>query len=308
MWRDLSFIRENRSLCFRLEISKMTSEVGKIKWDCPSTAHAHHIFENMTCLPGPTFIQGLWGVICSKSATIEVEISIKENSDEGEVEAELRGWSHVEFHCWVFSLYLYLYIQQLFLLLWLINFLWKSPFFYLLTSTIFAWFMWGVSFFFLRAQPLLLSRTACTPIQNLVWLSLCVGLPVPQNVPTPSISIQGHLTPVTSSGMDSWYKQGKKGLSPAEVVSSGTMWAWVSLPGSQGGTPPRYWVSVLLYRPLDLALWASSNISQYISFFFKLRVPVSYNPKRATLGLWRNVNFLRWSGAPFYGFSILHWV
>ena len=31
MWRDLSFIRENRSLCFRLEISKMTSEVGKIK-------------------------------------------------------------------------------------------------------------------------------------------------------------------------------------------------------------------------------------------------------------------------------------
>ena len=148
MWRDLSFIRENRSLCFRLEISKMTSEVGKIKWDCPSTAHAHHIFENMTCLPGPTFIQGLWGIICSKSATIEVEISIKENSDEGEVEAELRGWSRVEFHCWVFSLYLYLYIQQLFLLLWLINFLWKSPFLYLLTSTIFAWFMWGVSFFF----------------------------------------------------------------------------------------------------------------------------------------------------------------
>lgn len=59
MWRDLSFISENKSLCFRLEISKMTSEVGKIKRDCPSTAHAHHIFANMTCLPGPTFIQGL---------------------------------------------------------------------------------------------------------------------------------------------------------------------------------------------------------------------------------------------------------
>ena len=78
MWRDLSFIRKNKSLCFRLEISKMTSEVGKIKWDCLSTAHAHHIFENMTCLPGPTLIQGLWGVTCSKRATIEVEISIKE--------------------------------------------------------------------------------------------------------------------------------------------------------------------------------------------------------------------------------------
>lgn len=186
MWRDLSFIRENKSLCFRLEISKMTSEAGKIKWDCPSTAHAHHIFENMTCLPGPTFIQGLWGVICSKCATIEVEISIKENPDEGEVEAELRGWSRVEFHCWVFSLYLYLYTRQLFLLLRLINFLWKSPFLYLLTSTIFAWFTWGVSFF-LRAQALLLPRTARTPIRNLVWLSLCVGLPVHRRYPHPAL-------------------------------------------------------------------------------------------------------------------------
>lgn len=161
MWRDLCFIRENKSLCFRLEISKMTSEVGKIKWDCPSTAHAHHISENMTCLPGPTLIQGLWGVTCSRRATIEVEISIKENSYEGEAEAELRGWSPAEFNCWVFSFYLYLYTRQLFLLLWLINFLWKHPFLYLLTSTIFAWFMWGVFFFsFLHAQPLLLSRTA----------------------------------------------------------------------------------------------------------------------------------------------------
>lgn len=153
MWRDLSFIRENKSLCFRLEISKMISGVGKTKWDCPSTAHAHHIFENMTCLPGPTLIQGLWGIICSKRATIEVEISIKENSYEGEAEAELRGWSPAEFNCWVFSFYLYLYTRQLFLLLWLINFLWKRPFLYLLTSTIFAWFMWGVFFFFFFACP-----------------------------------------------------------------------------------------------------------------------------------------------------------
>ena len=177
MWRDLSFIRENKSLCFRLEISKMTSEAGKIKWDCPSTAHAHHIFENMTCLPGPTFIQGLWGVICSKRATIKVEISIKENPDEVEVEAELRGWSRVELHCWVFSLYLYLYTRQLFLLLRLINFLWKSPFLYLLTSTIFAWFTWGVSFFFCEPKLFYFQGLPAPPSETwfgcrCVWASL----------------------------------------------------------------------------------------------------------------------------------------
>lgn len=96
---------------------------------------------------------------------------------------------------------------------------------------------------FLRAQPLLLSRPACTPTRNLVWLSLCVGLPVPQNVPTPSISIQRHLTPVTSSGMGSW---GRKDCPQ--------LWWWARGPCGPGSLSLE--VKVQVARPQILSLSA----------------------------------------------------
>ena len=85
-----------------------------IKRNHPKIAHAHHIFENKACLPWPTLIRGLRGVISSKCTTIKVEFSIKEKYNEWKVEAELRGWNRGEFNNFSGS-YLYLYTRHLFL-------------------------------------------------------------------------------------------------------------------------------------------------------------------------------------------------
>lgn len=128
----------------------------------------------MTCLPGPTFIQGLWGVIRSKRATMSSrEISIKKTQTKGSW-GRTERWSCAEFQLQFFSLYLYLYTRQLFLLLWLIQLPWKSLFPYFLTSTcvihvgVFLSFFYVPNLFYFQDLP--------TPTRNLVWLSLCVGL------------------------------------------------------------------------------------------------------------------------------------
>ena len=175
-------------------------------------------------------------------------------------------------------------------LLSLIDFLWKSLLFYLQTRAIFAWHMWGVSnffffFFFLPAQQLLLLRTASTLTWNLGRLSFCVGLRVPV------FPVEATYLPRMSSGMGSWNK-GEKKRNALRWGPCGP--GFLSLEVNSEVAPHGYTVSVLLYEPLDLVTWANK-----LPLFFKWRVPVPYNQKRAVLGLWRNVNFLGLSGPRF---------